>query len=49
MGTKRKAAAVLLLLAMCLFGLMPVRAAAVYDAAQRETVRVGFFAWTAII
>ena len=33
-----------MLLAMCLFGLMPVRAAAVYDAAQRETVRVGFFA-----
>ena len=38
----RKAA--LALLAVCLIGLLPVSANAAYDASQRETIRVGFFA-----
>lgn len=38
----RKAA--LVLLAACMIGLLPVRANAAYDAAQRETIRIGFFA-----
>ena len=33
-----------MLLAVCLVGLLPLRARADYDASQRETVRVGFFA-----
>lgn len=33
-----------LLLAVCLAGLLPVKARASYDPEQREKVRVGFFA-----
>ncbi len=39
----RRAAAALLL-AVCIAGLFPVHASAAYDASQRETIRVGFFA-----
>ena len=39
----RKGLAVMLL-AVCLVGLLPVKAGAAYDAGQREKVRVGFFA-----
>ena len=36
--------AAILLLILCVAGVLPTRAGAAYDAGQRETIRVGFFA-----